>query len=80
MKNLALLLLVFLAACAPKQVYTPRHYEPIDYHATPFTTEVEWDMDFGGTVQMAFYCETIYITVEKGEFGDVNLVVTADKD
>ncbi len=80
MRNITLLLLVFLSSCAPKQVHTPRHYEPIDYHATPFTTEVEWDVDFGGVVQMAFYCETIYITVEKGEFGDVNIVVRSDKE
>jgi len=80
MKRIALLTALFLSACAPREAHSPRHYEPVEYHATPYVTEVEWDMDFGGTVQMAFYCETIYITVEKGEFGDVNLVVTANKD
>ena len=79
MKAIALLPILLLASCAPKQGYNPRHYEPIDYHATPFTTSVEWDMDFGGTVQMAFYCETIFITIERGEFGDVNVVVRSDK-
>jgi len=79
MKNIALLLLVFLASCAPTEVYSPRTREPIEYHATPFITEVEWDIDFGETGQMALYCETIYITVEKGENGDVLLILRSDR-
>ena len=80
MKRTALLLLLLLSACAPKEAYTSRHYEPIEYHATPYVTEVERDIDFGGTAQMAFYCETIYITVKRGESGDVKLIVKSDKE
>ena len=80
MRRTVLLSILLLSACAPKQSYTTRHYEPIEYHATPYVTEVEWDIDFGGTAQMAFYCETIYITVERSESGDVKLIVKSDKE
>lgn len=80
MKRIALLTALFLSACAPREAHSPRHYEPVEYHATPYGTEVEWDIDFGGTAQMAFYCETIYITVERSESGDVKLIVKSEKE
>jgi hypothetical protein len=80
MRGIILLSILLLSACAPKQAYTPRHYEPIEYHATPYVTEVEWDIDFGGTAQMAFYCEIIYITVQRGDSGDVKLIVKSNKE
>ena len=80
MKRIALLTALFLSACAPREAHSPRHYEPVEYHATPYVTEVEWDIDFGGTAQMAFYCETIYITVERSESGDVKLIVKSEKE
>ena len=80
MRGIVLLSILLLSAGAPKQAYTPRHYEPIEYHATPYVTEVEWDIDFGGTAQMAFYCEIIYITVQRGDSGDVKLIVKSNKE
>ena len=80
MKGIALLPILLLAACAPKQVYNPHHYEPTEYHATPFTTEVEWDVAFGGTAQMALYCETVYITIEKGEAGGVKVILKSTRE
>ena len=80
MRGIVLFSILLLSACAPKQAYTPRHYEPIEYHATPYVTEVEWDIDFGGTAQMAFYCEIIYITVQRGDSGDVKLIVKSNKE
>ena len=50
-----------------------------EYHATPYTTEVEWDLEFGETAQMALSCETVYITAVKEKNGRIRLILKAEK-
>ena len=50
-----------------------------EYHATPYLTEVEWDLEFGETAQMALYCETVYITAVKEKNGKIRLILKADR-
>ena len=50
-----------------------------EYHATPYLTEVEWDIEFGETAQMSLYCETVYITAVKEKNGKIKLILKAER-
>ena len=50
-----------------------------EYHATPYLTEVEWDIVLGETAQMALYSETIYITPIKEKNGRIKLLLKVER-
>ena len=49
------------------------------YHATGSFTEVEWDIEFGETAQIALSCETVWITAVEEKDGKIKLLLKAKK-
>ena len=84
MKNVTValcgLFALFASCNTSHPVKSPRVPNMTDYHATPYVTEVEWDVAFGATAEMALYCETVYITIEKGEVGGVKVILKSTRD
>tara|TARA_R100001460_G_scaffold59854_3_gene99873 strand:+ start:7 stop:252 length:246 start_codon:yes stop_codon:yes gene_type:complete len=79
MKNAITALCVLFAlfvGCNSKSIRTA---SMTGYHATGSFTEVEWDIEFGETAQIALSCETVYVTAIKEKDGKIKLLLKAKK-
>ena len=83
MKNAAIVLCtlfaLFVGCNALQTTKSPRTAFMTEYHATPYFTEVEWDIVLGETAQMALYSETIYITPIKEKNGRIKLLLKVER-
>ena len=79
MKNAITALCVLFALFAGCNNNAGRIATMTEYHATPYFTEVEWDIVLGETAQMALYSETIYITPIKEKNGRIKLLLKVER-